>query len=332
MSTHTRVTGADVARAAGVSRATVSYVLNDTPGQTIPEETRLKVRAAATELGYVPHMAGRTLRRGRSDLVVLVLPNWPMGSVVGEMIEELSAAAAARRHTLAIMRESEGPEALAGAIRTLAPAAIIRLDELPEAIRDMAEAGGIPVVAALHAQGPSEGLTDLAESQRRVGHLQVQHLAAQGHRRISILSPADERVRVFGDARRAGAMEACLELGLDAPLVAVLPLDRAQLRETALRWKAEGITAVCAYNDEWAMGLLSGMAMTGLSAPGDLAVIGCDDIPTAPVASPPLTTIRQDMHTYTARAMDEVARLLGEPFEPVRIDSSMYQLVVRESA
>lgn len=332
MSTSTRITGADVARVAGVSRATVSYVLNDTPGQTIPEETRLKVRAAADQLGYVPHMAGRTLRRGRSDLVVLVLPNWPMGPVVGEMIEELSAAAAARRHTLAILRESEGPEALGTVIRTLAPAAIIRLDELPPAIRRVAEAGNIPVVAALHAQGPAEGLADLGDSQRRVGHLQVQHLAARGHRHIAILSPADERVRVFGDARRAGAVEACMELGLDTPPWAQLPLDRAQLREAALQWRASGITAVCAYNDEWAMGLLSGMAMAGLSAPGDLAVIGCDDVPTAQVATPPLTTIRQDMRTYTARAMDEVARLLGEPVDHTRIDSTMYELLVRESA
>ena len=130
MKTPDKVTGADVALAAGVSRATVSYVLNDTVGQSIPEETRAKVKAAAERLGYVPHMAGRTLRRGRSDLVVLVLPNWPVGSVVGEMIEQLSAAAAERRHTLAILRETEGPQALASIIRTLAPAALITLDSL----------------------------------------------------------------------------------------------------------------------------------------------------------------------------------------------------------
>lgn len=330
MNTATRVTGADVARAAGVSRATVSYVLNDTAGQTIPEETRAKVRAAAEELGYVPHMAGRTLRRGRSDLVVLLLPNWPVGPVVGEMIEELSAAAANRRHTLAILRETEGPDALASVVRTLAPAALVTLDVLPTSILAVADANGIPIVAALHAVDEPED--DMTRSQRRIGHMQVQHLAAQGHRRLSILYPEDDRVRVFADARRDGAIEACLDLGLDVPNCLELPLDRSRMRDAALAWREQGVTGVCAYNDEWAMGLLSGMAMVGLAAPDDLAVVGCDDVPTACVASPPLTTIRQDMHLYATQTMDLVAQSLGEDVVPGRLDSSMYQLIVRESA
>lgn len=325
-----KVTGADVARAAGVSRATVSYVLNDTPGQSIPDETKAKVRAAAQQLGYVPHMAGRTLRKGRSDLVVLILPDWPVGPVVGDMIEQLSMAAAARRHTVAILRETEGPQALASVVRTLAPAAIVTLDDLAEPISSVAESNGIPVVSALHSQDEPD--TDIRISQTRVGHMQVQHLAARGHRRIAVLSPSDARIQMFGDSRRQGAMEACLDLGLDNPPFAILPLDRERLRDAAVAWKSAGITGVCAYNDEWAMGLLSGMQMAGFTAPGDLAVIGCDDVPTAPVASPPLTTIKQDMKMYAVQTMDLVAERLGEPVEPHRSNSTMYELVVRESA
>lgn len=325
-----KVTGADVALAAGVSRATVSYVLNDTAGQSIPEETRARVKAAAEKLGYVPHMAGRTLRRGRSDLVVLLLPDWPVGASVGSLFEELSEAAAARKHTLAILRETEGPAALASVIRTLAPAALVTLDEPPAAIAAVADANGIAIIKALHAEdGPD---TDIGSSQLRVGHLQVQHLAAQGHRRIAVLSPADARIQLFGNARRQGAIEACLDLGLDTPPFSVLPLDREQLRDVAVAWKRQGVTAVCAYNDEWAMGLLSGMQMAGLSAPEDLAVIGCDDVPTAPVASPPLTTIRQDMKAYAQQTMDLVAQHLGEPVELHHSNSTMYELIVRESA
>ncbi len=73
-----RVTGQDVAERAGVSRATVSYVLNDAPGQPISAETRSRVRAAAAELGYTPHAAARQLRTGESDLVLLALPPWPL--------------------------------------------------------------------------------------------------------------------------------------------------------------------------------------------------------------------------------------------------------------
>src|SRR5919112_5700888 len=85
-----RVTATDVAREAGVSQATVSYVLNDTPGQSIPEATRQRVREAVDRLGYTPHAAARALRMGRSDTVLFVLPSWPIGSALSTLIEGLS--------------------------------------------------------------------------------------------------------------------------------------------------------------------------------------------------------------------------------------------------
>ncbi len=329
MNTSAKVTGADVAQLAGVSRATVSYVMNSTPGQSIPEETRRRVLSAAEELAYVPHMAGRTLRKGRSDLVVAILPNWPVGFAVGELIEGLSAAAAELRLTLAILREGDGPAPLASVVRTLAPAAIVHLDTLSKDMQSMADAHKIPVVSAFLAAGNE---SNLSHSQLRVGHMQVQHLAAQGHRRLGILSPADRRISVFAEARRKGAMEACLDLGLETPTVMELPLDRMPMRDAAIAWRDSGVTGICAYNDEWAMALLSGMQLVGLAAPLDLAVVGCDDVPTAAVASPPLTTVRQDLGTYSKLTMDAVAVCLGMAVETGRMDSTMYELVVRESA
>src|SRR6185312_9765886 len=85
-----RVTSADVARLAGVSRATVSYVLNETPGQTISISTRGRVLDAAARLGYAPSAAARTLRTGRSDVVLCLLPDWPIGPEVGSMLGNLS--------------------------------------------------------------------------------------------------------------------------------------------------------------------------------------------------------------------------------------------------
>jgi DNA-binding LacI/PurR family transcriptional regulator len=89
-----RVTSADVARMAGVSRATVSYVLNDTPHQTISADTRDRVLHAAAELGYAPSAAARTLRTGRSDVVLCLLPDWPIGQEVGALLTNLSGALA----------------------------------------------------------------------------------------------------------------------------------------------------------------------------------------------------------------------------------------------
>jgi len=72
-----RPTSADVAREAGLSRATVGYVLNEVPHQSIPEPTRQRVFAAAAKLGYTPSAAARSLRSGRSNLVLCLLPDWP---------------------------------------------------------------------------------------------------------------------------------------------------------------------------------------------------------------------------------------------------------------
>src|SRR5690625_354370 len=83
-----RVTAADVARALGLSRATVGFVLNNTPGQTIPEQTRRRVLAEAERLGYRPHTAARALASGRSHIVLVVLPDWPIDYSLRRHLEE----------------------------------------------------------------------------------------------------------------------------------------------------------------------------------------------------------------------------------------------------
>ncbi|PAK28031.1 hypothetical protein CJD44_00880 [Streptomyces sp. alain-838] len=95
-----RPTSADVAREAGVSRTTVSYVLNNRPGQTIPEETRQRVLQAAERLHYRPHASARALAAGRTDVVLLSIPDLPMGASLSRYVEELAAALADHGLTL----------------------------------------------------------------------------------------------------------------------------------------------------------------------------------------------------------------------------------------
>ena len=77
-----RITSTEVARHCGLSRATVSYVLNGTPNQSIPEATRRRVLDAAEQLGYTPYAPARALRSGRSDVVLFLMPEWPIGPVL----------------------------------------------------------------------------------------------------------------------------------------------------------------------------------------------------------------------------------------------------------
>lgn len=87
-----RVTASDIARSLGISRATVGFVLNDTPGQTISEATRVRVLDEAKRLGYRPHTAARALASGRTRIVLLVLPDWPLDFRLRRNIEEASLA------------------------------------------------------------------------------------------------------------------------------------------------------------------------------------------------------------------------------------------------
>ncbi|MET9971051.1 LacI family DNA-binding transcriptional regulator, partial [Streptomyces sp. NPDC006356] len=95
-----RTTAADVAREAGVSRATVGFVLNRTTGQTISQSTRERVLDAAQRLGYRPHSAARTLRSGRSRLVLLVLPDWSMEAALRDHLAETAAVLEEYDYTL----------------------------------------------------------------------------------------------------------------------------------------------------------------------------------------------------------------------------------------
>jgi DNA-binding LacI/PurR family transcriptional regulator len=327
-----RVTATDVAREAGVSQATVSYVLNDTPGQTIPETTRQRVRDAIAKLGYTPHAAARALRTGQSDTVLFVLPDWPMGPALVTLIEGLSESLEARGLSL-LTRRISATRPLAGLWRTLVPAAVVSLEGLDPAEVDAMAESGIPVISTLvRERGTGDGV--LAVSHSLIGGMQLQHLAVTGHRHIAYAAPADPRVAVFRDLRLDGVRTAAFELGLPQPSVRVVPMDPAGAAEVVSAWRAEqpAVTAVCAYNDEIAFAVLGGMRALGLSAPRDVAVIGVDDIPLAPFATPPLTTVRQNADALVLYLADAVLRrIAGDPL-PSPPRSEAISLVVRESA
>ncbi|MCC9174098.1 LacI family DNA-binding transcriptional regulator [Arthrobacter sp. zg-Y179] len=292
-----RVTSNDVAQAAGVSRATVSYVLNGRAGQSISSATQDRVLAAARSLGYTPSTAARTLRRGRSDLVLMLLPPEPLGRALAIMID--AASEEVERQGLRLVAHRLPVQGGAPSlVQSLAPAALILLTPLPEPELAALAASGIKV-ASLH-----QALEDPLAPDLGIGACQVQHLAAAGHRRIGVAVPPESGYAWRVDVRLAAIADACRRLGLPQPDVARLGLDAGEAAAVVDRWRAgpQPVTAACAFDDEHAFALLAGLAAHGLSAPEDLAVIGAEDIPLASLAVPPLTTVRMD------------ARELGERF------------------
>jgi DNA-binding LacI/PurR family transcriptional regulator len=327
-----RITSGDVAREAGVSRATVSYVLNDTPNQTIPEETRQRVLDAAARLDYMPSATATALRRGRSDVVLGLLPDWPVGFAMGRLVQEMATAFARQRLTFVVHPGTRATRPLAEVWKTITPVAVLALDALSAEESAAIRAAGVEVVMTLRSpaeQRPGEVL--LPEDP--IGALQARHLATT-HRRLGYAYPRDERVAVFAEPRLAGVRAVCAELGLPEPDVRTVPLRPDAAAEVVESWLAADppVTGICAFNDLLAMAVLAALRRLGREAPRDMAVVGVDDDPGAAVADPPLTTVVQDFTAIAEHhARSVVAALAGEslPGAPAK---SEYRLEVRESA
>ncbi|NQX17342.1 LacI family DNA-binding transcriptional regulator [Rathayibacter sp. VKM Ac-2857] len=326
-----RVTALDVAREAGVSKTTVSYVLNDTPHQTIPAETRDRVLAAVRTLNYTPSSLARALRKGRSDVVLLVLPDWPLGRVVSRIIDAMTAELDKSGLSLMTRREREG-EPLAALWQETAPAAVVAFHVIAEEDRQaLSDAGVYAATAILAEEESTDEAVDLP--QETIGVLQVRHLAANGHDIIGYASVRDPRVRTFRDLRLRGVRRACAELGLEEPVVIDLDAELDPAIDAVRMWRgsAKPVTGIAAYNDELAAAVLAAMRALDLSAPTDLAVIGVDDEPLARFACPPLSTVKQDEVMIAAHlAHGIVEGIAGRPTRP--LGSEAISLVVRESA
>ena len=196
------VTSADVAKAAGVSRATVSYVLNGVDAR-VSEETRERVLAVARELGYVPHAFASALRAGRTSVVVIALPAWPLGPPVAEVISALVGELDRLGYTpLVHFRHWAGPDGLTKACDRVRPVGLIApVDDLtPERVESL-RANGTRAVVAL-AGRPPEHIPSLVFDQRLVGELAIEHLAERGHTHVLAIVPSEPELH---DARRAPA-------------------------------------------------------------------------------------------------------------------------------
>jgi DNA-binding LacI/PurR family transcriptional regulator len=320
-----RVTSADVARASGVSRTTVSYVLNGA-AKPISAPTRERVLAAARDLGYAPSAAARALRSGRSDLVLCVLPDWPIGSVLDALIEHLTEELCARG-LLLLLHHGRDPRPLTELWRSVQPRVVIGLTPFSaEDQQAMARAD----VQVLTTGEPSE----LGAFQERTGALQVHHLAATGHRRIGYAAPDDDRVATFVAQRLAGARAACAELGLPPPVALEVALDATAAADAVRIWRPDGngvVSAVAAYNDDVALAVLTGLRAHGLRVPDDVAVVGVDDTALGRLADPPLTTVSQSAEVQAHHLAAQVIAVLDGQAPPPRPEQVVH-LVRRASA
>ncbi|MFE0512845.1 LacI family DNA-binding transcriptional regulator [Streptomyces sp. NPDC058964] len=288
-------TSADVARLAGVSRATVSYVLNNTSAVRISEPTRRRVHEAAKELGYVPHAAARSLRAGHSRMVLMPAPTVPVGPLYGQFLNELQWALGRLDYTVVQYGTVglHGDEA-ARAWAELRPVAVLvpGAGLGPEGVAVLKRSGARAVVTL----GPQsvEGAHALLMDHDGVGRCAATHLHARGRRRIGVVVPEEPGLEAFSRPRLEGVRQALR--GTDAT-VTELPLshDERAAAELAARWRDLGLDAVFAYNDEYAMLLMRALQDEGIRIPEGTAVIGADDLMLGRLLRPRLSTVHIEL-------------------------------------
>lgn len=350
-------TSADVARLAGVSRATVSYVLNDAVGGRVGEGTRRRVRAAAEQLGYVPHAAARSLRAGRTGVVLMNSPDAVWGPLFNEHVSALRTELRARGYALVVYGDTgsgAGSEAAARQWAELRPAAVLAPlgdDPTPAAIELLKHAGTRAVFTLGEEKVP--GAHALSFDQRTVGAAAANHLIGQGRRAIGALVPTDRTLELFSLPRIEGVIDAVEEHsagggndgagsgggnggaddGRDRIRVERIDLDYTE--EAAARlaadWPSLGLDALFAYNDEYAMLVLSAFQDAGIAVPEEVALVGADDLMLCRLLRPRLTSVRLPMPSGEFLA-DLIDRLVQNPDGPEeRHDYGEACIVVRES-
>jgi LacI family transcriptional regulator len=302
-----------------VSVATVSRALNGHP--EVSAATRLQIQEAAARLGYRPSQSARALVRGRSDTVGLL---WDTGygatGLRHPFLESLlvgvkRALGASGRHLLLLNVDDRDPGAQAyiDAARQhqLEGIVLMGIDADRPATHTLIDSG-LPCVALdMPIQGPH---ASYVTSDNYAGAVAaVQHLHALGHRRIATVAGPVSMLPAA--ARLAGFRDAVAEYGLDLPPDYVQSGDFFLASGYAAGQRLAGLeqrpTAVFVAGDEMAIGAMHAFADHGIVTPGDIAVVGFDDIEAANLVRPALTTIAQDPLGLAAAAVELLLTLIG---------------------
>lgn len=327
-----------VAREAGVSRATVSRVVNGSP--KVSPDVRRTVERAVTKLGYVPNPAARSLVTRRSDSVGLVITE-PASRLFEDpffprLLRGISAELSTRNLQLVLLMPEDGDAELrlerylgAGHVDGVLLVSLHGADPLPAHL----QARGVPmVVGGRPPAGVSASYVDV--DNREAARSAVRHLAGLGRGRIAtITGPQDMGA---GIDRLEGFLEGLAEAGLtrDDALIgtADFTYEGGAAAMRRLLAAAPDLDAVFAASDLMAAGALSVLRAAGRSVPDDVALVGFDDSPLAAATEPPLTSVRQPIEEMGRELVRLLVASLENAGRPARRVLLSTELVRRASS
>jgi DNA-binding LacI/PurR family transcriptional regulator len=313
-----------------LSPSTISFVLNNTPGRSIPEATRERVRAAAAQFNYHPSMIARTLQGKRMQTVGILLPELGEGyhsqvlSGIGDLLmqEGYFYFTVHHRHKVDLI------QAYPTLLQSRGVDGILAIDT------HLTEPLPLPtVLVAGHTTLPN--VPNVVLDHERAARLSLGHLYELGHRKIVFVK--GQSISTDTELRWNATMHVARELGLtvDRKLTVQLKMDSHSPEIGypgihSLIERKRDFTAVLCFNDIAAMGGIRALHDAGLRVPNDVSIVGFDDIQSASFHVPRLTTIRQPLQRMGSTAAQTLLRkLAGEPTPSIlRIEP---ELIVRES-
>lgn len=328
-----RTTIADVARAAGVSKTTVSYVLSDRAGVRVPLETRRRIVDAAARVGYHRNALAVAFRSGRMNTVGIVAPfslmseaHTPGSVYYKDLLLALAAAGMAAGMNAILLSEDNTRElSLSDLTDRRADGVILVVKANADDFVRAAEEAGVPCVTV----GREVGAWQVHADNARGAHLAVEHLLDLGHRKIAFLwhgkafvPSARQRRDAFREATRAAGLpfEDAPEF-VDRDMNVVSHAFRSPHRPTA----------VFCYNDELAVRMIDAARQAGLSVPADVSLVGFDNNILAHIARPSLTTIHNPLQNIATAAVQLIRQQMNgapPPGAPVLVPP---HLVIRDS-
>jgi DNA-binding LacI/PurR family transcriptional regulator len=323
----------DVARQAGVSQKTVSRVINEAPH--VRAEVRDRVLAAIEQLGYSPNVAARALvtQQRRTFVIGVIAVGLPL---FGPANRVFSLEQAARQHgyelTLASLPDMSSPGIRRAIHQQLARGVEGIVFETPNRVVDVDESAlrGVPIASSVgRIPGvPQQFVVDTCQIE--MGRLATEHLLGLGHATVfHVGGPVEWDV---SQERRQGWATALTAAGRKQPEVLQGDWSARSGYELGKQLAARpDVTAIFAANDSQAMGVMRALTEAGRAVPGDVSVVGNDDVPEAEFQMVPLTTLRSDQQAISERVLSGLVALIEgrEPAAPGPPISG--ELVIRSS-
>jgi LacI family transcriptional regulator len=331
-----RPTQKDVARKAGVSRSTVSYVLNDQTDLKVPisAETRQRVLNAIAELGYEPDARAQSLRRGHTKIVGVIFPIIE-NPFFWQMLTGISGELRSASYSLHLSQHPLRPELEANTLRELIQQRVdgfilmVPVKLLPK-IAGHIRKSGRPVVEITSTTSEYDHVVHGYASGTRT---LMAHLLELGHRQIGFIYGVAQDIQ--GLDRLLAYRQVLQEAGLPNHDYFEAhcgdSLEEGYQAAYTLLNRPDRPTALLAINDMLAIAVIRAASDLGLTIPGDLSVAGFDDIPFASYSVPRLTTVSGKAEQSGRDAVKLLLRRLAQPDLPQQVTTTEIQLIVRES-